>query len=199
MGVPIEAKLLGVGFLLLVLGPLVYRYLSSSPHPENKWLANEGAPRLLCNSKLVMVEPEQDIFCDTPIQLHGRPDTVFRCSNGELVVMDTKTRESNRVFDTDILQLSVYGYIMEKGYGQKVHRYGYVRTIIGRYQPKVSYHKVHLLSAGVIEHLYGEYRAIESGEFKPECVCGNCEPVNKPKKRRSARFGLSSSGAHRGA
>ncbi len=149
-----------------------YGFVRDRQIRENKWLVAERAPKILRRSKLVMME--QDIDCASPIALKGRPDTVFETGRGELVILDTKTRKSHVYADSDILQMSVYRYILERGYGKKVSRYGYVRSVVGQYKPTVQYHKVHLLSWGAVEHLYREYKAIQEGRFQPDCHCGKC-------------------------
>lgn len=150
-----------------------YGFIRDRRIKENRWLVAERAPKVLRRSKLVQVE--QDIDCASPIALKGRPDTVFETRRGELVILDTKTRRSHAYTDCDILQMSVYRYILERAYGKKVSKYGYVRSVVGRYNPTVLYHKVHLLSWGAVEHLYREYKAIQNGELMPDCHCGQCK------------------------
>ena len=43
--------------------------------------------------------------------MHGRLDEAYRTPAGELLLVDTKTRERFRVYDTDVAELSTYAYI----------------------------------------------------------------------------------------
>lgn len=132
----------------------------------------DALPWRLRKAKLVL--NEQDIYTHAPFPLHGRPDQVFLLPNGRCVVMDTKTCEQQEVFLADIIQLSVYRYILTHGYGQKVDPYGYVRLarIIPGRAPRVRFRRVRLLGDLAIHELWREYNAIRNGEYQPPCRCG---------------------------
>lgn len=89
----------------------------------------EKFPSILKNSDLFLNEAE--INCVNPQKMHGRVDQVFKTPHDLLVIVDTKTRNQHRVYDRDIMQLSLYAMILRNGnYGHRVASQGYIRTVV---------------------------------------------------------------------
>ena len=59
--------------------------------------------------------------------LIGKPDLVMQEWGGLLVCHDLKTRKKNRVYDSDVLQLSLYAFILRHATKRKVASYAYIR------------------------------------------------------------------------
>lgn len=163
------------GLGLGVIGLVGLRFALSRARRGNEWLAREGAPWVLRRAKLFLCEPKNPIFCTSPIPLHGRPDLVYKSRMRGLIVVDTKTRMREEYYAQDIVEMSAYKYILEHGYGRRVSSHGYIRLVVGEYQPTVRYVKVRLLSARAVEHLARDYQAIRNGEYTPACLCGHCK------------------------
>ena len=111
---------------------------------------------------------ERGLKIAEPIALSGRPDQVWQSTNGSLVVTDTKTRTTTRVYDSDIVQLSAYAYML-RAEGHPVHDTAYVRTPArfgSRYTP------VELLPGAAIEALHARYHAVMAGTTEPRCNAG---------------------------
>ncbi len=109
-----------------------------------KFLFRENFPKELLSASLIA--SESDIACEYPVKLHGRLDQLFRLLNGCVVLVDTKCRSENGVDEADIIQLSVYRFILRQ-LGYPVLGYAWVRTVsdpLGR--RSVRYIKVSLLS-----------------------------------------------------
>lgn len=158
----------GVAAALLVY--LVIRFLTRSE--RSRWYRIERMPWRLRRCKVFL--NEQEIHTEGPLPMHGKSDQVLEQPNGKLIVIDTKTRARPEVFIHDIIQLSVYRYILTHGYGRKVSPHGYVRVVQtspGR-APTVTYLKVRLLGDLALTHLWNEYTAIRNGEFQAPCRCG---------------------------
>lgn len=157
------------GSLLMLL---VIRILTRAEVDREQWFREEGMPWRLRRCKVVL--NEQQIHTDGPLPMHGAPDQVLERTNGDLVILDSKTRDRAEVYISDIIQMSVYRYILTHGYDHKVSPHGYVRLVQirpGR-KPKVKYKKVRLLGDLAMTHLWNEYTAISKGEFKAPCRCG---------------------------
>lgn len=89
-----------------------------------------------------LVMSEEGLSIKRPYMLIGRPDEVYTSSKGMLFPVDTKTRNRAVVFDSDIIQLSVYAVLLAhakhpalpfKGVRRRhVARYGYIRFVVGK-------------------------------------------------------------------
>ena len=119
---------------------------------------------------------ERNLQLAEPIALSGRPDQVWLSRDGALVVTDTKTRRTPRVYDSDIVQLSAYAYMLRRLEDRPVHPVAYVRTpatLGSRFVP------VDLLPDEAIEALHARYHAVAGGRTDPRCnageaLCGHC-------------------------
>lgn len=117
----------------------------------------EILPEPLSGARLVL--SESDIGTTLPVPMHGRVDQVFY-SRGWLIPVDTKTRKHPRVFVKDIIQLSVYAFILSRisarlfGRSIPVSSSGYVRCVNGK---KVQYIAVNLLSGSQVIALWNRY------------------------------------------
>lgn len=111
---------------------------------------------------------EQDIKTLLPVPLHGRPDQVFKLKDGRLLVFDTKRRDIQRVYYSDVVQLSVYASIL-KNNGWQVCEFGVIRIPAS---PSDRYLTVRLLPDSKIVSLYMRYQSIRLGHANPSCSCG---------------------------
>lgn len=159
----------------LVIGPLVVAAWEQYSHSKDEdfkfWSQRENLPEELKTAKLFM--SEQDISCRSPA-LHGTPDQVFETADGRLIPVDTKTRQHNRVYKSDVIQLSVYRTILSKKYSTRnIAEYGYVRLVVDNpaYGRKIRYAKVMLMSESEIVRLLQSYWSIRKGKVIPTCTC----------------------------
>lgn len=111
---------------------------------------------------------EQNISTQHPIALHGRIDQLFKLANGHHIIVDTKNRGYNKVFPSDLVQLSVYAMILaSKGYS--MHPTAYLR-ITGTKHP--IYAVVKLLKSEQVIKMSQHYWLIKDGHHRPVCTCG---------------------------
>lgn len=68
---------------------------------------------------------EQTFTLDSPIKLIARVDRVYR-HKGRLTLMEYKIRRVERVFMSDVIELSVQKMILELANGANVNNYGFV-------------------------------------------------------------------------
>lgn len=131
--------------VLMAVGAGVYFYLLLKR--ERSFL-----PEHLRSAKLVM--SEKDIACSF---LHGRLDRAYRYQ-GQLVLLEFKTRSNPVVYPSDIAELSLQAWILKQN-GHKVSSVGYVVIV----QPKKqSVRRVDLLSEVQCLNLYNRYFALKN-------------------------------------
>lgn len=123
----------------------------------------EVLPEPLIGAQVVL--SESDIATVLPVPMHGRVDQVFY-AKGWLVPVDTKTRKVPRVYMKDVIQLSVYAFILARisaqvfGRPVPVASTGYVRCVNGR---EVTYLPVKLLPSSQIVTLWNRYWVLKKG------------------------------------
>jgi CRISPR-associated exonuclease Cas4 len=66
-----------------------------------------------------------------PFALGGRPDLIMQEWGGLLVVHDLKTRSTDRVYDSDRLQLELYALMVRRATGRKVASWAVSRVSVG--------------------------------------------------------------------
>lgn len=136
------------------------------------WWRKEGMPLELRNSTLFLNEAA--ISTREPVPLHGQTDQVFLTDKGKLVPVDTKTRDVFQVYESDIIQLSVYAVILSRRYAgtYRVSRTGYVRVVIEKDgRELVRYLRVTLLSEKKVIALHRRHSQIASGLKQRRCTC----------------------------
>ena len=154
----------------------------------------ENLPEPLVGAQLVL--SESDIATNLPVPMHGRVDQVFY-SRGWLIPIDTKTRKVVRVYPKDVIQLSVYAFILARTtmslFGREipVASSGSVRIVSGR---ETTYVPVTLLSSAQVINLWNRYWELKKGGAKArprpaaDHVCVSCLKRSAcPKGRRLPR------------
>lgn len=117
----------------------------------------ENLPAALIGAKLVL--SESDLETTLPVPLHGRVDQVFY-ANGWLIPVDTKSRKAPKVYLKDVIQLSVYAFILarvsSRMFGREipVSSTGYVRCVCGS---QVTYLATRLLTSAQLIGLWNRY------------------------------------------
>ena len=135
------------------------------PSRREAWLRQENMPEILRTAKLVA--SERFYRCEKPVALSGRPDQVYRLSNGTLVVVDTKRRQRSQVYDADVAQLSIYRVLLsaQKAFQrQPFAEYGYVRLVTPE---GVQYQRVDLWDTAQVVDLHRRYWALRDQRVKP--------------------------------
>ncbi|WP_143502071.1 PD-(D/E)XK nuclease family protein [Pseudomonas sp. Irchel 3E13] len=141
---------------------------------------SENLPDALRGGRVVL--SERDLATEIPVPLHGRGDQVFLV-NGWLVPVDTKRRRREMVYMKDVIQLSVYAFILARqsqalfGRNLPVSGTGYIR-IAG--PSRTIYKPVALLNSAQIISLWNRYWALRCEGLRAaprhpnETVCAGC-------------------------
>jgi CRISPR-associated exonuclease Cas4 len=149
------AVLLAIGVALILLVYVSFH----RPHDNRIWLPDD-----LKQAKLVMIV--------------GRPDQVYRQSDGQHVPLEYKNRTLQRPYDTDIAQLSLQAWLLRKN-GMATAAHGYVTIDSPRSGARTN-HQVALLNDEQCEALIQRYldvisnKTIPKKAFGPKCrSCGH--------------------------
>lgn len=156
--------LLSFGLILIAVAALIglaliWRALNikSSQHCS---IIKMDLPPELKAGRLIMVE--QEIYVEQPYKISARLDQVYEITyNGKtyLVPADFKTRATNRVYDTDVAEVSLQAWMLRNCAGSKKHHvapFGYIlihNTTDKRMYPK----KFTLLSDQECENMIERY------------------------------------------
>ncbi len=111
-------------------------------------------------TKLTPYMLEHFLRISQPVPLCGKPDVVWLNRKGTLIVGDYKSRSHHKVYDSDIIQLSVYRLLLEKSQQRPVADYGYIHF-------KGTTSKVELLNETAIIALYHRYWQVIEGQGEP--------------------------------
>ena len=114
--------------------------------------------RLRRKPKLSPYMLEQFLKINDPIPLCGKPDVVWETRDGTLIVGDYKSRENQQVYESEVIQLSVYKLLVERTQKRPVADYGFIH-FKNRNMKKVS-----LMKEKEIIALYHRYWNVIGGE-----------------------------------
>lgn len=153
--------------LAIVIGVLLKSFAKGAKQKGN----NERYPAGSLGDALataVLLLNETNIHTSVPVPLHGRVDQVFKLANGNLLILDTKVRDREKVYLSDRVQLTVYAIILTH-MGYSVSSEGIIR-IVGRHS--TAYKVIPLLPERSIVELYHRYIGIIQRKTIPRCTCG---------------------------
>jgi CRISPR-associated exonuclease Cas4 len=126
-----------------------------------------------------LVYMEHAFRTDRPFRLIARLDRAYRIANGDLVLVELKTRWHAQPRATDIIQLSAQRLAIEMATGQRVAPYAFV-TVENPDRPTLRLHlRVQLLDRVDIEALAHRRHAILAGQVSADFAsslqgCARC-------------------------
>lgn len=133
------------------------------------WLPDE-----LKEGRLVNVE--EDLIADEPYGVVGRPDQVYRLAAGLHVPVELKNRDRHAVYETDIAEISLRGWLLRKN-GKPTAGHGYM-AINSRENGRRVAMKVALRDDTFCEALIERYIALVQGGAAPRksrgAKCRSC-------------------------
>lgn len=129
--------------------------------------------------RAVLVYMEKTFRTQHPAPFVAKVDRVYRRNDGSLVLVELKTREIDRVYLSDIIQLSVQKLAIEMETNQSVESHAFVTIVKGAGRGVARSHRVPLLPAEEIAALERRRRAILMGQALPtyvpsEKACRKC-------------------------
>lgn len=122
---------------------------------------------------------EEQFRIRAPIPLVARVDRAYRGSDGELVLVELKTRWNDRVYATDVIQLSVQRVALEGQTRQRVAATGFVTVQLPKGTGAPRSHRVELMDAKKVIALHRRREDIISGRITPRyadsrSACAGC-------------------------
>lgn len=150
------------GIILVTFGAL---YLVRVIYDSNEFsLDADNLPDLIRESS---IHQKEALIKNEGLQLVCKPDVVFK-NNGVKIIGENKTRKLFRVYESDIIQMSVGRVILEEN-GSAVSDKGFVRIVtpVG-----TKWVERQLLSRQEVVALHDRYKQIQARIIEPE-KCGN--------------------------
>lgn len=176
--------LLGGGLLVVLV--LLWR-LFSTPGQADAYDTVERAamPPELAHARLVY--SERTLHADHPVPLVARVDQVYRTREGVLVPVETKRRRWLKVYEADVIELSVQATVLansphSRRLGKTVAAFGYVRVARPGHPPR--YLRTPLLDARQVSALHQRYFALHAGAEPPRTtesagLCRQCGQLSR--------------------
>lgn len=156
-----------IAFIGWAFWNLLGHYLSGdkAQHQVGTMPQELATAELWCSEKLFR--------CQKPVMLAFKPDRVYKSAVGVLIVEETKTH--NRVYPSDILQLSVAATGLRAISTLPVADYGYVR-LVTEGGSRTVFKRVQLLRDSEVVGIHARRQRILSGEIAPvkSCQAGLC-------------------------
>lgn len=150
----------GILVLVVLVGCIALGWLWL--HRANARRERASRPPELRDATLVYME--HAFRSDRPFRLMARLDRAYRIANGDLVLVELKTRWHAQPRATDIIQLSAQRLAIEMAIGQRVASYAFVTVAKPDRQHLRVHHRVQLLDRAEIEALAHRRRAILAGQ-----------------------------------
>ncbi|MGP8438170.1 PD-(D/E)XK nuclease family protein [Paraburkholderia fungorum] len=166
--------LIGLMFFSLAIAVAVWMLIVWRGFTQD-WLPEE-----LKTARVALVEKNLWIDADLPrstgtgfgasrtyvsVPVVGRPDRIYKLSGGQHVPVENKNRDLDRVFDTDIAQLSLQAWLLrQKGF--ETASFGYV-AINNRRTRQRTAHKVDLLDDAACVRIINRYLDVTEGRVEP--------------------------------
>lgn len=146
-----------------------------------RWLRRRvpDLPGELGSARLVYAE---QLFCSQgPVSIKARVDRVYQTATGELLLVELKTRTVDRVYRSDVIELSAQRVALAGQTGQAVANHAYVLTERpdGR---RAGWHRVKLVDPGHVIALVERREQLLAGSTVPLStralgMCRQCAQV----------------------
>lgn len=137
---------------------------------DREWL-----PLGLVGAKLVW--SEKAFLCESPVPMAARIDRAYRTDDRQLTLVEFKRRAVFRAYQSDVVELSVQRYVMQKA-GHSVSRLAYV-VVVSSHDGRVGALPVQLELARSVERRAARLVALLDGELNPHraahaALCSRC-------------------------
>lgn len=112
-----------------------------------------------------------------PVSISAKVDRVYQNATGELVLLELKTRPINRVYPSDVIELSAQRVAVMAQTRMSVARYAYVLTEMP--DRRTAWHRVELVRAKAVMALAVRRNALLASDVDARCaqsigICRTC-------------------------
>ena len=156
-------ELLGAILCGLFVAWLVCRTLLRRKTGANDWM-----PRELRASRLAYAE--QLFRSAGPVSVSAKVDRAYRDQAGVVTLVELKTRKADKVYGSDVIELSAQRFALGSQTGEVVNTRGYVVVQIADLRGS-SVHQVDLLPAGEVQELVARRHSLLDGADTPRPTC----------------------------
>ena len=156
-------ELLGSGLGGLFVAWLVWRALQRRKIRTSDWMPHE-----LRASRLAYAE--QLFRSAGPVSVSARVDRAYRDQAGVVTLVELKTRKADRVYLSDVIELSAQRFALGSQTGDVVNTRGYVVAQIAGLLGS-SVHQVDLMVADEVQALVARRQAVLKGTVEPRQTC----------------------------
>jgi len=162
-------------YFLIGIAILCFLFRKPKPAKPPRLKPESWLPPELQTAKLYTVE--RGIKFRGKFNINGTADRVYQLATGELVPVERKNRGKKKTHFTDVMQLSLYAYMLRHN-GQATALFGFVV-----FNGEDFAHKVYLLTDELVEpHLY-RYRQLKAGlqdcKKRRDFRCNGCAHAPK--------------------
>ena len=146
-----------------LVGWLVWRALRRRKIRTSDWMPHElRASRLAYAEQLFRLEGL--------VAVSAKVDRAYRNQAGVVTLVELKTRKADRVYMSDVIELSGQRFALGSQTGEVVNTQGYVVVQIAGLRGS-SVHRVDLLTAGELQALIARRQTLLQGAVKPRQTC----------------------------
>ena len=152
-----------VSFAALALVVVVWNRLRAALDTETE---RASRPKALADENLVYVEERFSVV--SPVRLVAKVDRGYRMRDGTIVLAEFKTRWVNRIYPSDVIQLSAQRMAVRGETGRVVASHGYVVVNNLSRQSRRRTHRVELMSEEEVAALAKRREDILAGQIAPQ-------------------------------
>lgn len=147
--------------LVMAFGMIVALRRRRAPLADH--VERASRPSDLKDAELIYLEKRFDV--SEPVRLSTRLDRAYRTPSGLVVLLELKTRDVNRAFPSDVIQLSAQRLALERKTRHVVAHHGYV--VVQMPDGAREAHRVRLASGEAVVALVLRREAILAGRINP--------------------------------
>lgn len=168
----VALSVVGLAILVWWIAARIYRRST-----EARAIELASRPKALRDAKLVYMEKLFRV--QTPIRLVARLDRAYRTPDGQIVLVELKTRWIHKAYLADVIQLSAQRVAVLVQSGEPVAPFGYVLVRSPAKRLKQSVHRVDLLPQDELTAIASRRSEILAGRTLPRYaastkVCRRC-------------------------
>ena len=164
---------------------------------RQKWpspLVKAGRPLPLELRGARLIYAERLFRSLSPVVITARVDRVYRNAKGKLVLVELRTRDANRTYWSDVIELSAQRFVLGGQTGEAMADHAYILTERPDGRP-TGFHRVRLMAPADLIALAMRRQELLAGKSEPEQadfrgVCRKC-PFGRTCNPPWPRFGQS--------
>lgn len=144
-----------------------------------RWILRRGNRHPAALAGAQQIWTEREFSMDEPVRLVARVDAAWRLESGEIVLVEVKHRRGDKVYRSDVLQLSAQREAVMADSGQSVVGWAFVCLIRGGLWRRPRWHRVELMDEREVVEVVRRRLLLLEGTIEPRAahggrVCRSC-------------------------